>query len=206
MGLMTLFQGPSFKYLLITKLIDLIIFEKLYYTFWQKNLFRDMWISCFMRLSFAYMAISETCRHDFYTFYIGMDIRALLMWWFQRQHWRLIKGMFPKSSPLHLEGHPSIWQLWNLSLSWSINLWRQLPRPRASCQVRNSSCRICHPSQTGQLCHLRQRRSQAHCKNMRGIPLLCYIDLTVWEIMVKIVTPKTTHFYQLPSLTLYRLE
>ena len=69
MGLMTLFQGPSFKYLLITKLIDLIIFEKLYYTFWQKNLFRDMWISCFMRLSFAYMAISETCRHDFYTFY-----------------------------------------------------------------------------------------------------------------------------------------
>lgn len=79
MGHMTLFQGPSFKYLLITKLIDLIIFEKLYYTFWQKNLFRDMWISCFMRLSFAYMAISETCRHDFYTFYIGIDIRALLM-------------------------------------------------------------------------------------------------------------------------------
>ena len=138
-----------------------------------------------------------------FTHFIGIDIRALLMWWFQRQHWRLIKGMFPKSSPLHLEGHPSIWQLWNLSLSWSINLWRQLPRPRASCQVRNSSCRICHPSQTGQLCHLRQRRSQAHCKNMRGIPLLCYIDLTVWEIMVKIVTPKTTHFYQLPSLTLW---
>ena len=79
MGHMTLFQGPSFRYLLITKLIDLIIFEKLYYTFWQKNLFRDMWISCFMRLSFAYMAISETCRHDFYTFYIGIDIRALLM-------------------------------------------------------------------------------------------------------------------------------